>query len=74
MKKKLNFDLSLSTHPQPLNCGEVCVWGAGSDSVSGNYALKIDEGEKNISRGKLSMIATIQATTLELQPTYRMRA
>lgn len=46
IKKKLNFDLSLSTHPQPLNCGEVCVWGAGSDSVSGNYALKIDEGEK----------------------------
>lgn len=33
----------LSTHPQALYSGEVCVWGTGCDSVGGNHALR--EGE-----------------------------
>lgn len=33
----------LSTHPQALYCGEICIWGTRCDSVGGNNAFSWGE-------------------------------
>lgn len=46
---ELSLYSSLSTHPQSLHCGEICVWGTGCDSVGGNRALKREEKSPEVS-------------------------